>query len=175
MVRRTWGQYVAVCPRLQLTSHTQDVRPYVWLSATITEFNHVHRSSWYSDIFDRMHLFRSLLLRLHRYITLINGSVEGQYVTLTGIQYVFTWAVYDTRSILKCKVAGLNSIPNKIVQSTLVFTHLVRRIIKVNTISINSFRPVLVFESLSPFPMIIMVTLQSTFRRLNWFNIHNQP
>ena len=23
MVRRTWGQYVAVCPRLQLTSHTQ--------------------------------------------------------------------------------------------------------------------------------------------------------
>ena len=23
-----------------------------------TEFNHVHRSKWYSDIFDRMHLFR---------------------------------------------------------------------------------------------------------------------
>ena len=23
MVRRTWGQYVAVCPRLQLSSHTQ--------------------------------------------------------------------------------------------------------------------------------------------------------
>ena len=23
MVRKTWGQYVAVCPRLQLTSHTQ--------------------------------------------------------------------------------------------------------------------------------------------------------
>ena len=25
---------------------------------TITEFNHVHRSRWYSDIIDRMHLFR---------------------------------------------------------------------------------------------------------------------
>ena len=33
MVRRTWGQYVAVCPRLQLTSHTQETSPFknkVW-------------------------------------------------------------------------------------------------------------------------------------------------
>ena len=28
MVRRTWGQYVAVCPRLQLTSHTQETSPF---------------------------------------------------------------------------------------------------------------------------------------------------
>ena len=30
MVRRTWGQYVAVCPRLQLTSHTQETSPFDW-------------------------------------------------------------------------------------------------------------------------------------------------
>ena len=28
MVRRTWGQYVAVCSRLQLTSHTQETSPF---------------------------------------------------------------------------------------------------------------------------------------------------
>ena len=31
-----------------------------------TEFNHVHRSRWYSDIFDRMHLFCSSSAYLHR-------------------------------------------------------------------------------------------------------------
>ena len=41
-----------------------------------TEFNHVHRSRWYSDIFDRIHLFR-LFTQVH---LLIDGSVEGQYV-----------------------------------------------------------------------------------------------
>ena len=30
MVRRTWGQYVAVYPRLQLTSHTQPTENKVW-------------------------------------------------------------------------------------------------------------------------------------------------
>ena len=33
-----------------------------------TEFNHVHRSRWYSDIFDRMHLFRCSSAYLHRRI-----------------------------------------------------------------------------------------------------------
>ena len=28
MVRRTWGQYVAACTRLQLTSHTQETSPF---------------------------------------------------------------------------------------------------------------------------------------------------
>ena len=34
--------------------------PVLWAyaSATITEFSHVHRWRWYSDIFDRMHLFQ---------------------------------------------------------------------------------------------------------------------
>ena len=31
---------------------------WAYTSATITRFNHVHRSRGYSDIFDRMHLFR---------------------------------------------------------------------------------------------------------------------
>ena len=39
------------------------------------EFNHVHRSRWYPDIFDRMHL---LFTQVH---LLIDSSVEGQYVT----------------------------------------------------------------------------------------------
>ena len=39
------------------------------------EFNHVHRSRWYPDIFDRMHL---LFTQLH---LLIDSSVKGQYVT----------------------------------------------------------------------------------------------
>ena len=34
--------------------------PVLWMyaSATITEFNHVHSSGWYSNIFDWMHLFQ---------------------------------------------------------------------------------------------------------------------
>ena len=42
---------------------------WAYASATITEFNHVHRSRWYSDIFDRMHLFRSFSACLHRCIS----------------------------------------------------------------------------------------------------------
>ena len=40
---------LATCPSPVLWAYT---------SATITEFNHVHRSRWYSDIFGRMHLFQ---------------------------------------------------------------------------------------------------------------------
>ena len=47
-------------------------RPPASCGRTHTEFNHVHRTRWYSDIFDRMHLQVHLL---------IDGSVEGQYVT----------------------------------------------------------------------------------------------
>ena len=46
---------------------TRFLRPYA--SATITEFNHVNRSMWYSDIIDRMHLFRSYSAYLHRCIS----------------------------------------------------------------------------------------------------------
>ena len=40
-----------------------------------TEFNHVHRSRWYLDIFYRVHL---LFTQVH---LLIDSSVEDQYVT----------------------------------------------------------------------------------------------
>ena len=46
-----------------------------------TEFNHVHRSRWYSDIFDRMGLFPLFLCLFTQVHLLIDGSVEGQYVT----------------------------------------------------------------------------------------------
>ena len=42
---------------------------WAYASATITEFNHVDRSRWYSDIFDQMHLFRCSSAYLHRCIS----------------------------------------------------------------------------------------------------------
>ena len=42
---------------------------WAYASATITEFNHVHRSKWYSDIFDRMHRFQCSSAYLHRCIS----------------------------------------------------------------------------------------------------------
>ena len=42
---------------------------WAYASATITDFNLVHRSRWYSDIFDRMHLFRCSSAYLHRCIS----------------------------------------------------------------------------------------------------------
>ena len=46
---------------------------FVWRSPAYvricTEFNHVHRLRWYSDIFDRMHLFRCSSTYLHRCIS----------------------------------------------------------------------------------------------------------
>ena len=42
---------------------------WAYASSTITEFNHVHRSRWYSDILDRMHLFHCSSAYLHRYIS----------------------------------------------------------------------------------------------------------
>ena len=42
---------------------------WAYASATITEFAHVHRSRWYSDIFDRMQLFRCCSAYLHRCIS----------------------------------------------------------------------------------------------------------
>ena len=42
---------------------------WAYAFATITDFNHVHRSRWYSDIFDQMHLFRCSSAYLHRCIS----------------------------------------------------------------------------------------------------------
>ena len=76
---------LASCPQLQLelqleltqvvcgtwlyNCHTFTCFLWAYASATITEFNHVHSSRWYSDIFDRMHLFRCSSTYLYRCIS----------------------------------------------------------------------------------------------------------
>ena len=68
---------------LQLTQTGCGTRLYNCLTSTcflwasqLHQIQPVHRSRWYSDIFDRMHL---LFTQVH---LLIYSSVEGQYVTL---------------------------------------------------------------------------------------------
>ena len=54
MVRRTLGQYVAVCPRFQLTSHTQPASTlsrikcerYIFLKKCVRSFVEVHHYCW---------------------------------------------------------------------------------------------------------------------------------
>ena len=69
-------------PELQLNQTVCGTWLYNWLTSTcfmwashLHRIQPVHRSRWYSDIFDRMHL---LFTQVH---LLIDGSVEGQYVT----------------------------------------------------------------------------------------------
>ena len=65
--------------------------PYV--SATITEFNHVHRSRWYSDIFDQMQLFRWSSAYLHRCISLLTAQsrVNMLYIYLYISIYIYIY------------------------------------------------------------------------------------
>ena len=61
---------------------------FVWASQ-LHRIQLVHRSRWYPDIFDRMHL---LFTQVH---LLIDSSVEGQYFTVLHHQYVVScsWLV----------------------------------------------------------------------------------
>ena len=59
----------AVCSTWLYNCLTSTCFLWAYTSATITKFNHVHRSRWYSDIFDRMHLFRCSSAYLHRCIS----------------------------------------------------------------------------------------------------------
>ena len=62
IVRRTWGQYVAVCPRLQLTSHTQETSTlsrikcerYIFIKKCVRSFIEVHHYCW---LFLRIYLY----------------------------------------------------------------------------------------------------------------------
>ena len=54
----------SVAPGYIIVSH-----PPASCGRTHTEFNHVHRTRWYSDIFDRMHLFCCSFAYLHRCIS----------------------------------------------------------------------------------------------------------
>ena len=58
---------------------------WAYASATIIEFNHDHRSKWYSDIFDRMYLFRCSSAFLHRCISWLTAQSRVnmlQYITV---------------------------------------------------------------------------------------------
>ncbi len=54
MVRRTWGQYVAICPRLQLTSHTEPTSTlsrikgerYIFIKKCVRSFIEVRHYCW---------------------------------------------------------------------------------------------------------------------------------
>ena len=59
----------AVCGTWLYNCLTPTCFLWAYASATITEFNHVLRSRWYSDIFDRMHQFRCSSVYLHRCIS----------------------------------------------------------------------------------------------------------
>ena len=59
----------AVCGTCLNNCLTSTCFLWAYTSATITKFNHVHRSRWYSDIFDRMHLLRCSSIYLHRCIS----------------------------------------------------------------------------------------------------------
>ena len=73
---------------LQLTQAVCDTRLYNCLTSTCflcasqsRQIQPIHRSRWYPDIFNRMHLlFRLVHL-------LIDSSVEGQYVTIITCIY----------------------------------------------------------------------------------------
>ena len=55
----------AVCGAWLYNCLTPTCFLWAYASATITKFNHVHRSRGYSDIFNRMHLFRCSSTYLH--------------------------------------------------------------------------------------------------------------
>ena len=69
-------------PRTPTNSSRQLCNQVLLPVGVCTEFNHVHRSRWYPDIFDRMHL---LFTQVH---LLIDSSVEGQYVTVLFIYLI---------------------------------------------------------------------------------------
>ena len=59
----------AVCGTWLYNCLTTTCFLWAYESATITEFNHVQGSRWYSDIFDRMHLFCRSSAYLHECIS----------------------------------------------------------------------------------------------------------
>ena len=66
----------AVCGTWVYNCLTPTCFLWAYASATITEFNHVQRSRWYSDIFDRIHLFRCSSAYLHRCISWLTARLR---------------------------------------------------------------------------------------------------
>ena len=69
---------------------------WAYASATITEFNHVYRSRWYSDIFDQMRLFRCSSAYLHKCISWLTARSR-----VNILQSQFSWGLF-LFVLLKC-------------------------------------------------------------------------
>ena len=74
---------------------------WAYASATITEFKHVHRSRWYSDIFTRMHLFRCSSTYLHRWISWLTARSR-----VNMLQWWWRWKT-ELRKISNWKFVSL--------------------------------------------------------------------
>ena len=79
MVRRTLGQYVAVCPRLQLTSHTQE-------TSTLSRIKS-ERFIFYKEVCLFVHWSSSLLLTMLQYIFLHVLCICIRIVMYVAIQH----------------------------------------------------------------------------------------
>ena len=84
------GTPQAVCGTWLYNCLTSTCFLYAYASATITEFNHVHRSRWYSDIFDGMHLFRCSSAYLHSCISWLTARSRVNMLQ-TLMPRVKTW------------------------------------------------------------------------------------
>ena len=91
---------LASCPQLSPTGTRTDwnsnwpkpsVAPgYIIVGVCIcTKFNHVHRSRWYSNIFDQMHLFHCSSAYLHRCISWLTAQSRVNMLHYTQFQRSF--------------------------------------------------------------------------------------
>ena len=73
---------------------------FLWAYASCTEFNHVHRSRWYSDIFDQMHLFRCSPAYLHGCISWLTARSRVNMLQLLDAQFIDVLHVKNTDKFL---------------------------------------------------------------------------
>ena len=81
-------------------------------SVTITEFNHVHMSRWYSDIFDRMHLFEHPPYSQHQWAWWHFGNpLDVAVSTSTDTQHLWTWWHFgDHAALINLSVNNIRRI-----------------------------------------------------------------
>ena len=81
MVRRTLGQYVAVCPRLQLTSHTQPTSTFRNPFANLSRIK-CERYIFYKEVCSFVHWSSSLLLTMlpRMYYVYVCGYTTSQTI-----------------------------------------------------------------------------------------------
>ena len=106
--------------------------PWAYASATITEFNHVHRSRWYSDIFDRMPLFRCSSAYLQRCIPWLTARsrvnmLHGYFLDKPVYIYIYIYIYFIIKQIwwLYSRASQRllhNSFYNEVLGRTLFFS-----------------------------------------------------